>query len=80
MTASTAPAENSSKDLAPARPNTASVAVGALVGALAGAALAHALTRRSAAVRISSRTVLKAGVLLLGTMRQLAALLAEEEE
>jgi len=80
VTVPTAPDETPPENTALARPNTTAVIAGAVLGALAGATLAHALTRRPAAVRLSSRTALKAGVLLLGTMRQLAALLAEEEE
>ena len=57
----------------------AMVALGAAVGALAGAALIYALARRkTVAVRVKPAQALKAGALLVGTMRQLAALLAEE--
>ena len=57
----------------------AMVALGAAVGALAGAAVIYALARRkTVTVQIKPAQALKAGALVLGTLRQLAALLAEE--
>ncbi|HFC08623.1 MAG TPA: hypothetical protein ENJ54_02025 [Chloroflexi bacterium] len=58
------------------------ILLGALVGAMAGAALAYAYSRRGGArkVRLSASSAFKAGMLLLGTARQLVALLEEAEE
>jgi hypothetical protein len=58
------------------------VLLGALAGAVAGAALAYAYTRQSGGRkgRLSAARAFKAGMLLLGTARQLAALLEEGED
>ncbi len=53
--------------------------VGAFAGAMLGAAAAYFWARQQGAPRRLDRSrALKAGMLLLGTARQLAALLAEE--
>ncbi len=58
------------------------ILLGALVGAMAGAALAYVYSRQGEGrkMRLSPARAFKAGMLLLGTARQLAALLEEVEE
>ncbi len=59
--------------------STTAVALGAVAGALVGAAVAYALARQKGAVKqVKPAQALKAGMLVLGTLRQLAALLEEE--
>ncbi len=70
---------------APARAGRAGqgslILFGAVAGALTGAALAYLFGRRTGKqeIRLSATRALKAGMLLLGTARQLAALLDEDE-
>jgi len=52
--------------------------LGAAAGALVGAALVYAVARqRSTSVRLTPMQAVKAGALVLGTLRQLAALMEE---
>ena len=54
------------------------VLLGAAAGALVGAAVVYTLARqKSVTVQLKPAQALKAGMLVLGTMRQLAALLEE---
>ncbi len=56
------------------------VAAGAMLGAMAGAGLAYVAARRNPrALRLSTPQALKMGMLLLGTFRQIAAMLEEIE-
>ena len=58
----------------------AAMAVGALVGALIGVGAAYFLARQDARrPAISSKQLLKAGVLLFTTAKQIAALVDEED-
>ena len=65
----------------PAQPMRGTILVGAVLGAALGAAAAYAFSRRNnRPQKITAGQVFKAGMLLLGTARQLAALLEEAAE
>ena len=58
---------------------TEALLLGAFAGAIFGAAAAYLWAKRQGVeARLDGKRALKAGMLLLGTARQLAALLAEE--
>jgi len=57
---------------------TTMLLLGAAAGALVGAAIVYAVARqRPARVRLTPVQAVKAGALMLGTLRQLAALMEE---